>query len=586
LGKSKLEEKILGELSVDKAFNHIRWFAENVPHRLSGEPRYEKAVEYVQRVLGNYGIPVDVHRFNALVSFPQRGELRVRFPEKRAIECVPFAHSASTGENGITGELVYVGSGGYEGYRNINVAGKIVLAELSYSPPRPEKLRIAQEQGARGLVVMNWGLPESTILPWGTVKPVWGNPTPERMKEMPEIPAVGITRKDGEHLKALLQKKPINILLKVEVLTEWRKIKQPVAYINCGNPTHEFILLGGHLDAWGRGVTCNATGNSMMIELARVLNNNRKNLKRNIRIGFWAAHENGIMAGSSWYLDNFWDDIEENCIAYINCDTPGMKDASRYFSKNTEEIADFHERVARDVLGNEVEIVSSKRQTKTGDQTFLIAGIPSMAGRMLHSEEQIKKWNGATLGWWYHSDEDTMDKASRENFGRTLKVTASMVVRLCSLPVLPLNFEKTIQVLERRINELHSLNVLKTNIENISRKTQLLKKRIKDLNRFIGELNFKEIDQEKACKVNRTLKKLGQLLTPINYTVAGRYDHDTYGLSCLNKPLPALYEIEKLAELKKGSHEFNLLETKLLRAVNKVSDILKQSMHTIDVVIE
>ena len=144
-----------------------------------------------------------MHEIDAYVSFPRESKLEVFSPESRTIPCTAFAQIRSTGDAGIEGDLVYAGQGGLDDYKGLDVKGKIVLVELSYTPPRPEKLRIATIKGAAGLIMMNWGLPEHDSLPLGTVKAIWGNPTDEDFHLMPTLPAVGITRADGEKLRDL-----------------------------------------------------------------------------------------------------------------------------------------------------------------------------------------------------------------------------------------------------------------------------------------------------------------------------------------------------------------------------------------------
>ena len=81
--------------------------------------------------------------------------------------------------DGISGELMDVASGAFGEYEGRDATGKITLSELSYHPARHEKQRISALMGATGCVMMNWGHPENTAVPFGSVKPVWGNPTPE-----------------------------------------------------------------------------------------------------------------------------------------------------------------------------------------------------------------------------------------------------------------------------------------------------------------------------------------------------------------------------------------------------------------------
>ena len=73
-----------------------------------------------------------------------------------------FGHSLETLPEGLSGELVYVGSGHFADYEGKDVTGKITLSELSYSPGRHEKQRIAGLMGSTAQIMRNWGHPENT----------------------------------------------------------------------------------------------------------------------------------------------------------------------------------------------------------------------------------------------------------------------------------------------------------------------------------------------------------------------------------------------------------------------------------------
>lgn len=53
--------------------------------------------------------------------------------------------------------LVYVGNGDAGSYDGIDVKGKMVLVEVTYAPPVPEKARIASEMGRCGNYVYELG---------------------------------------------------------------------------------------------------------------------------------------------------------------------------------------------------------------------------------------------------------------------------------------------------------------------------------------------------------------------------------------------------------------------------------------------
>ena len=69
----------------------------------------------------------------------------------------------------------------------------------------------------------------------------------------------------------------------------------------------------------------NGSANAVMLEVARILSKYKKELRRGLRLAFWSGHSHGRYAGSTWYADNFWLDLEKNCVAHVNTDSAGAK---------------------------------------------------------------------------------------------------------------------------------------------------------------------------------------------------------------------------------------------------------------------
>ena len=181
------EKEALNRVSREKSWEHTKWFAES-GQKLSGTPENERAVEYVLNVLKGYHVQAKAVEYQSWLDFPKltEAELRVTAPKKRSIDAMPLAQMASTGSEGVEGELVYVAGGGLEDYKDKNVKDKIVLAEFELGPARPWKNYVAGVlKGAAGLIVISYHAPRR-VLNRGTVKSVWGNPTPENIDEMGE----------------------------------------------------------------------------------------------------------------------------------------------------------------------------------------------------------------------------------------------------------------------------------------------------------------------------------------------------------------------------------------------------------------
>ena len=110
----------------------------------------------------------------------------------------------------------------------------------------------------------------------------------------------------------------------------WYRQPLPVVEIKGREEPEKFVLLHGHYDSWDVGVGDNATGDATLLEIARVLWAHRDQLRRSVRIAWWPGHSTGRYAGSTWFADRFAIDLDENCVAQINCDSPGCRWASEF----------------------------------------------------------------------------------------------------------------------------------------------------------------------------------------------------------------------------------------------------------------
>src|SRR5205814_1629581 len=218
--------------------------------------------EYSASALTKAGVAACVHEMPGLVSFPQQAEMRVLAPVELSIEANTLGHSVPTLPDGISAELMDVASGAFGEYEGRNATGKITLSELSYHPARHEKQRISALMGAAGCVMMNWGHPENTAVPFGSVKPVWGNPTPETYKsEMATLPCIGIARTAGLKLREMLKAGSVRVWFRANVENGWRPVQVTVGEVK--GRTDDFVVVGGHQDSWpGPQATDNAAGNA------------------------------------------------------------------------------------------------------------------------------------------------------------------------------------------------------------------------------------------------------------------------------------------------------------------------------------
>lgn len=572
-----MHSALTNAMSRERILEDTRYIAEETAWRIAGSDMERKAADYIARQLRDAGASVELHEIDAYISFPHSASVEVLSPEPRIIKAQAFAQAAPTPPEGLEAEIVHVGAGGLDDYRGLDVEGRITLSELSYAPPRPEKVRIAQARGSVGQVMMNWGLPEHGTIPMGTCKPVWGNPTPENIARMPKIPAVGISLADGQWLAEQSKKGPVRIRIHCNTENRWGKITIPVARIEGAVEPEKFVLVAGHYDAWAQGATDNASGNAQMIETARILAANKDRLRRSIVFAFWSGHETGIMEGSSWFVDHFWDDLAENCVCTFNVDSTGMIGTSVHQARSSPELAGFLADIYKDVLDADVDVIDLHR---TGDQSFFGAGIPSLTQRTQHAPELQKEWRGATLGWWYHSELDTMDKVDIDLLMQTARLTLATVWEVATRPALPLRHSRLAAKIEKRVAELGSTDI-GIDFSTLAELARQLTERTRSLESRRDALVAQD-DRAGIEGINALMMRLSRILTPIASTVAGRWTQDTYGLSALSTILPGLFETRDLVEAGPDSDAYKLQWTETLRQRNRARDGLTVAIREID----
>ena len=558
--------RILEKLSLDEAWKHLYWIEKNAPARISGTPDQERAGEYFAEQLSEYGLETQLDTFTAYRSVPTRGALAVTAPIEKEFACEPCGHIESTPDEGIEVEFLYLGPGSEKDYSGNDVKGKAVFTEISSGPSRPKKARIAADHGAAAIVFINWGLPEFGTIPCGAIKCVWGNPTRATLADVPQIAALGIGRAAGDQIIELLEQGQVFGRITAQATRDWGPLTQPWGRIRAPlNRTGDFLLVAGHYDAWRPGMTDNASGNSLMLELARVFASERDRLTRDIIFGFWNGHEIGDYEGSTWFADRYWDDIDSHGIAYFNVDSVGFTNSSFYMGDSTPELEQFHKRIEQAVLG----VATAHRHlTRDNEHPFFGIGLPALEGRFHFSNEQIADWGGARGGWWWHSRADTIDKIDRDRYGDTARIWLGYVWEMCTNPVLPMDFSSSASRIDQAITKMQQIAggrfELDLPFDSFAAAAKSLSAAIESMD-----------DEDQILRVNQTLKRLSRILLPAFETVGGRYEQDLYEHEGLQSAIPALHELRRLAATPESEDLAHLLHTELMRQRNRLSDALR-----------
>jgi hypothetical protein len=509
------------------------------------------------------------------ISLPLSAEVQAGGNDLRAIT---HAMSASTPEGGVELEAAYVGNGTTEDMAAHDLRGKAVVIEGMAMPPR---VLTAERAGAAACIFLNHDEHVHEMI----VSGIWGSPTPEDKHQLPRLPVVSFGRRAGDELRDMLQRSaPVDVHIRTRVDTRWRELPTLVAQVNGVDEPEKFVLLSGHIDSWHYGAMDNGSANATMIETLRVLLPHRATFRRGLRLAFWSGHSHGRYAGSAWYADNFWEDLHDNCVAHINVDSVGGRDATVITEAPImAEARPVAASVIHALTG--VEFAGS-RFGRAGDQSFQGHGIPSLF--MSLSEQPPsdgdsakglneltgggEQANSGGLGWWWHTTEDTVDKIDPDLLVRDTQIYAAITYRFVSELLLPLHVQASaddvlrhLRAWQRKAADRFTLTEVVTRAEEVASLAAEFQSRLAAAT---------PITPEDARQLNAAIMAVLRKLVRLNYVQTDPYAHDP---ALSEPPVPLLAPIDTLVAAAAGSDREHEVTTLLTRRRNRILHELREA---------
>ncbi|HUU33381.1 MAG TPA: M28 family peptidase [Vicinamibacterales bacterium] len=550
--------------------------------RESGTEDERKAAHYIVGRLHALGIPVTVHEPELYISNPVRAELAIAAGgATRLLHARPPAMGRATGDVAVEGDVCYVPSkyaGGTTslfdlpdaargGGADDPVRGRIVLTE-GFS--MPASVGAFERRGAIGQIYIHPG----KNVHEGICTSIWGAPTAESIGRKPAVPVVCINNPDGQTLIADLRHGPVRASLKTWLREGWTTCLLPVVEIRGQDDPDEFLLVHGHYDSWYEGIGDNATGDAALLELARVLWGLRDRLKRTVRIAWWPGHSTGRYAGSTWYADAFADDIDEQCIAQLDIDSPGCEGATAYEEVMWMAEADALCRSSiKDALGLEARRV---RPLRAGDYSFNQIGPTGLYMLLSNIPVEERKRRGyyavggcgGNIAW--HTPDDLMPVADLEIQRRDLCVYLTTIVRILNAPLHPFDYAAAIDEMRAAVASYHAAAGGEVDFAPLLADMDALSGAITAWQEQAeGRLAVDASAGERRA-VNATMRRLARLIVPLNYAVGERFDHDP---ALKLGPVPKLEAAAKLTAVAPDLRRF--MKVGLARELNKVRATLR-----------
>ena len=566
----KTHKTLLSEISLEAPWELVETFAKT--------PRWKpadvnKGADMIVRRLKKLGAPVVVHEPQIYLSIPYEASVTAA---GRTMRAKPPAYCVPT--PGATAEVAYVPAAysksiGKLFHRNQTVVdmsalkGRIAVSEgFAF----PQKIREFELAGAVGVIAVNPGVD----VHWGICTSIWGTPDLDDLPRKPGIPVVAVNNPDGRAIIDLAGTgETVTIAASLE--EGWFRQKVPVVEIRGAVEPEKFVLLHGHYDSWDVGVGDNATGDATMLEIARVLSKHAGALRRSVRIAWWPGHSTGRYAGSTWFADHFALDLDANCVAQINCDSPGCRWATEFKDVSwMKETEGFARAVIKAVCGLKGH---GERPHRAGDYSFNNIGLSSLMMLSSTMPDALRAQKGyytvggcgGNIAW--HTENDTIEIADREIMVRDIKVYLGSVLRIANAEVLPFDwraavaeFQETIDKYQKAAGNHFSLAPSRAEADALAA----------SLAKF-----HQAIDQKRVAtgKANAVIQGLARILVPINYTRTARFRHDPA------TPIPALPTIATATEL--AQHEgakLGFAKTQLMRGQNRLVAALRDARAMVD----
>ncbi|CAN5547045.1 M28 family peptidase [soil metagenome] len=496
--------------------------------RMTGTADERKAFDFIDDTLRDYGLETTLHLPTCLVSNPVSGQLDV---EGVDFSCITHSFSTSTGDAGVAGKLVYAGAGTASDLGAAEATGKIVLTDGLASP---QKAYAATEANVRAMICIS-----GEHLHEMTVSPVWGSPTSDSLDALPTVPVVSVDADADARLKQMIEDGGTRARVTTDVDTAWRPI--PVLIADLDVTDREYIMFSGHVDSWHYGAMDNGSANATMVEVARILAGHRGDLRRGVRFAFWSGHSQARYAGSTWFADQYWFDLRDNCIAHVNVDSTGGIGATDLTTANTmAETYGFARDVIRRQTGQEL---IYQRFGRAGDQSFWGIGLPAIFMSVSHQGEpadvtaDLVRLTGGTaargggLGWWWHTTEDTLDKIDPELHVRDTRIYVEVVGKLATDAVIPFDLsgpiEEMLGELDRCIDEWSAIGSVteidQPDFEAVRRELEATRAAWESLDR---RLHDGGLDEDATVRASTAVVSAAKRLMPANYTATGEFDHD------------------------------------------------------------
>ena len=255
--------------------------------------------------------------------------------------------------------------------------------------------------------------------------------------------------------------------------------------------------------------------------------------------------------------------MKEDCVAHINLDICGCKGSDLVgFNTSMLEGEMFVKKFLEEF--NDEEPIPPVPMARFADQTFWGADVPFAI------MPKFSKKNKEIFYWW-HTKEDTFDKAAPEIVLRDTNVIAKLIAIFAETNRLPADMMGYLDIMEKRLRQIE---------KDLSGDFELpsiwpVLEELRDvMNRFVTALAMRPEDDKNLD--DYVLKTAGELVR-ISYTAGSQYHQDP----AIEEPMfPGLSMAIGLTTENTSEDFYLAVQTRFVRQRNRILGQMKQVMET------
>ena len=413
---------ISAAVSDSSAYERLAELVDRFGPRFSGTANLERALDWILAEMERDGLE-NVHGEPVMVPQWVRGEESAELiaPRHRALPMLSLGGSVGTPPQGITAEVMVVGSYEELETRAAEADGKIVL----FNVPFTTYGQTVRYRGGGAVAAARVGAVAAllrSVTPHSLQTPHTG--AMSYAEGVPRIPYAALTVEDAEMLQRMVdrgERVEVRLTLSARTLPDVES-RNVVAELRGTEYPDEVVVLGGHIDSWdvGQGAMDDGGGSVAAWEAVRLIQRLGLRPRRTLRVVLWTNEENGLR-GARGYRDAHQAELDRHVLA-IESDAGVFRPRGFGFGGSAAAYAIVSE------IGNLLERIDAGTIAPRGGGAdigpLMRAGVPGMGLSV----------DGSKYFWYHHTDADTIDKLDPADMARCVAAMAVMAYVVADLP--------------------------------------------------------------------------------------------------------------------------------------------------------